>query len=211
MSAYKTVESEDKSADVVWHLASVTHEQRVRAQGHLPAVIWFTGLSGSGKSTIANAVDKILYDLGCKTYLLDGDNVRHGLNGDLGFSDDDRVENIRRIGELAKLFVDAGLLVSTAFISPFLADREMVRSQLSPGQFIEVFIDTPIEVCEQRDPKGLYKKARAGEINNFTGIDSAYDVALTPEIHVKTAEMSIKACADLVVHYLNVNGYLPKP
>ena len=176
MSPYKSVETEDKSSDVVWHLASVTHEQRVASLGHNPAVLWFTGLSGSGKSTVANAVDKLLHELGCKTYLLDGDNVRHGLNGDLGFSDQDRVENIRRIGEVSKLFVDAGLLVSTAFISPFNADREMVRKLLADKQFVEVYIDTPLEVCEQRDPKGLYKKARAGEIKNFTGIDSAYEL-----------------------------------
>ncbi|WP_394392298.1 adenylyl-sulfate kinase [Shewanella woodyi] len=207
-SPYQDIEVEDKSSDVVWHSASVSHEQRVAAQGHKPAVLWFTGLSGSGKSTVANAVDKLLYDLGCKTYLLDGDNVRHGLNGDLGFSDKDRVENIRRIGEVSKLFVDAGLLVSTAFISPFIADRDLVRKQLADKQFIEVFIDTPLEVCEERDPKGLYKKARAGEIKNFTGIDSAYELPKLPEIHVKTAEKSIKACAEQVVNYLIVNGYI---
>ncbi|WP_232847136.1 adenylyl-sulfate kinase [Shewanella nanhaiensis] len=207
-SPYQDIEVEDKSSDVVWHNASVSHEQRVAAQGHKPAVLWFTGLSGSGKSTVANAVDKLLYDLGCKTYLLDGDNVRHGLNGDLGFSDKDRVENIRRIGEVSKLFVDAGLLVSTAFISPFVADRDLVRQLLADKQFIEVFIDTPLEVCEERDPKGLYKKARAGEIKNFTGIDSAYELPKLPEIHVKTAEKSIKACAEQVVNYLIVNGYI---
>ncbi|RTR32519.1 adenylyl-sulfate kinase [Shewanella atlantica] len=208
----------DKSSDVVWHLASVSHAQREAANGHAPAVLWFTGLSGSGKSTVANAVDKMLHDLGCKTYVLDGDNVRHGLNGDLGFSDTDRVENIRRIGEVSKLFVDAGLLVSTAFISPFVEDRASVRAQLndsqysnsqhSNSQFIEVYIDTPIEVCEQRDPKGLYKKARAGEIKNFTGIDSAYEQPINPEVHVKTAEQSIEACALQVVDYLKENGYI---
>jgi adenylylsulfate kinase len=207
-STYQTVEIEDKSSDVVWHLASVTHEQRVTALGQQPAVLWFTGLSGSGKSTVANAVDKLLYELGCKTYLLDGDNVRHGLNGDLGFSDKDRVENIRRIGEVSNLFIDAGLLVSTAFISPFIADREMVRERLGEGQFIEIFIDTPLAVCEQRDPKGLYKKARAGEIKNFTGIDSVYELPLKPEIQVKTAELSIKECAEQVVNYLKDNGYI---
>ncbi|MBE7213958.1 adenylyl-sulfate kinase [Shewanella benthica] len=206
---YKVVEVEgDKSSDVVWHQASVSHQDRETANGHLGAVLWFTGLSGSGKSTVANAVDKMLHDLGCKTYVLDGDNVRHGLNGDLGFSDVDRVENIRRIGEVSKLFVDAGLLVSTAFISPFILDREMVRSQLTHGQFVEVFIDTPIEICEQRDPKGLYKKARAGEIKNFTGIDSAYEYPIKPEVRVKTAEQSVEACAKQVVDYLKDNGYL---
>ncbi|WP_299568298.1 adenylyl-sulfate kinase [uncultured Shewanella sp.] len=198
----------DKSTDVVWHLASVSHNERAQLNGHSPAVLWFTGLSGSGKSTVANAVDKMLYDLGCKTYMLDGDNVRHGLNGDLGFSDTDRVENIRRIGEVSKLFVDAGLIVSTAFISPFLQDREMVRTQLKQGQFIEVFIDTPIAICEQRDPKGLYKKARAGEIKHFTGIDSEYDVPLTPEVHVKTAEDDIEACAKQVINYLIEHHYI---
>jgi len=198
----------DKSSDVVWHQASVSHDDHVKLNGHKPAVLWFTGLSGSGKSTVANAVDLMLHQLDAKTYVLDGDNVRHGLNGDLGFSDVDRVENIRRIGEVSKLFVDAGLLVSTAFISPFIADREMVREQLAAGQFVEVFVDTPIEVCESRDPKGLYKKARAGEIKNFTGIDSAYELPVNPEVHVQTANKSIEACAVQVVNYLQANGYL---
>lgn len=198
----------DKSSDVVWHNASVSHDDHVKLNGHKPAVLWFTGLSGSGKSTVANAVDLMLHQLHAKTYVLDGDNVRHGLNGDLGFSDVDRVENIRRIGEVSKLFVDAGLLVSTAFISPFIADREMVRGQLEEDQFVEVFIDTPIEVCELRDPKGLYKKARAGEIKNFTGIDSAYEAPVNAEVHVKTADKSIEACAAQVVRYLQENNYL---
>lgn len=198
----------DKSSDVVWHQASVSHDDHVKLNGHKPAVLWFTGLSGSGKSTVANAVDLMLHQLNAKTYVLDGDNVRHGLNGDLGFSDVDRVENIRRIGEVSKLFVDAGLLVSTAFISPFIADREMVREQLQAGQFVEVFVDTPIEVCESRDPKGLYKKARAGEIKNFTGIDSAYELPVNPEVHIETANKSIEACAVQVVSYLQANGYL---
>jgi len=150
----------------------------------------------------------MLHQLGAKTYVLDGDNVRHGLNNDLGFSDVDRVENIRRIGEVSKLFVDAGLLVSTAFISPFVADREMVRSQLKAGEFVEVFIDTPLAVCESRDPKGLYKKARAGEIKNFTGIDSAYELPKSPEIHVETANKTIEACAKQVVDYLRDKEYL---
>lgn len=198
----------DKSSDVVWHQASVSHENRSKLNGHKPAVLWFTGLSGSGKSTLANAVDLMLHQLNAKTYVLDGDNVRHGLNGDLGFSDKDRVENIRRVGEVAKLFVDAGLLVSTAFISPFVADREMVRAQLSAEEFIEVFVDTPLEVCESRDPKGLYKKARAGEIKNFTGIDSAYELPVHPEVQVQTADKSIQACAQQVIEYLTINGYL---
>ena len=198
----------DKSSDVVWHNASVSHDDHVQLNGHKAAVLWFTGLSGSGKSTVANAVDLMLYQHSVKTYVLDGDNVRHGLNGDLGFSDVDRVENIRRVSEVAKLFADAGLLVSTAFISPFISDREMVREQLPNNQFIEVFIDTPLEVCESRDPKGLYKKARAGEIKNFTGIDSAYEAPVNPEIHVKTAEKSIEDCARQVIEYLKENDFI---
>jgi len=206
---YKKVEVEgEKSSDVIWHQSCVTHENRVSSNGHQPAVLWFTGLSGSGKSTVANAVDKVLYDMGCKTYVLDGDNVRHGLNGDLGFSDEDRVENIRRIGEVSKLFVDSGLLVSTAFISPFIADRKLVREQLETEQFIEVFIDTPIEICEQRDPKGLYKKAREGEIKNFTGVDSAYEIPVSPEVHVKAGEKTVEECTLQVVQYLKDNNYL---
>ncbi len=143
-------------------------------------MLWFTGLSGSGKSTIANAVERLLFEMGQRSYLLDGDNIRHGLNKDLGFSDQDRVENIRRIGEVAKLFVDSGLIALTAFISPFVSDRQQARSLVKEGQFLEVYIDTPLEVCEQRDPKGLYKKARAGKIANFTGIDSAYEAPVSP-------------------------------
>jgi adenylylsulfate kinase len=204
---YKSIDVDgDKSSDVVWHEASVSHEDRVVSNKHKPAVLWFTGLSGSGKSTVANAVDKMLHDLGCKTYVLDGDNVRHGLNGDLTFTDEDRIENIRRIGEVSKLFVDAGLIVSTAFISPFIADREMVRKQLVKGEFIEVFVDTPLDICEQRDPKGLYKKARTGEIKNFTGISSTYEAPINAEIVVKTAELSVEECARQVVRYLEVKG-----
>jgi adenylylsulfate kinase len=204
---YKNIDVDgDKSSDVVWHEASVSHEDRVVSNKHKPAVLWFTGLSGSGKSTVANAVDKMLHDLGCKTYVLDGDNVRHGLNGDLTFTDEDRIENIRRIGEVSKLFVDAGLIVSTAFISPFIADREMVRKQLVKGEFIEVFVDTPLDICEQRDPKGLYKKARTGEIKNFTGISSTYEAPINAEIVVKTAELSVEECARQVVRYLEGKG-----
>ena len=198
----------DKSSDVVWHEASVSHQQRTELNGHKAVVLWFTGLSGSGKSTVANAVDYMLYQHNIKSYLLDGDNVRHGLNGDLGFSDEERVENIRRIGEVAKLFVDAGLVVSTAFISPFKSDRDLIRSQLVEGQFLEVFIDTPIEICEARDPKGLYKKARAGEIKNFTGIDSTYEVPTSADIHIKTEDLSIEACAQQVIKHLIKLGYI---
>lgn len=173
-----------------------------------PAVLWFTGLSGSGKSTIANAVESKLLSLGKHSYLLDGDNVRHGLNKDLGFSDTDRIENIRRIGEVAKLFVDSGTIVLTAFISPFTSDRDHARKLLGRDQFLEVFIDTPLAVCEQRDPKGLYKKARAGYIKNFTGIDSSYEAPANPEIHVKTANSTVEECAEFVVKNLIDMGYL---
>lgn len=207
-SPYEIKDNESVSNDVVWHNTTVTHEDRIKLKQQTPVVLWFTGLSGSGKSTVANAVESKLLSLGKHSYLLDGDNVRHGLNKDLGFNDDDRVENIRRIGEVAKLFVDSGAIVLTAFISPFVADREQVRDLMAEGQFLEVFIDTPLEVCEQRDPKGLYKKARAGEIKNFTGIDSEYEVPLSPEIHVKTAGKSVEECAEFVVAQLTDQGYL---
>ncbi|WKY58283.1 adenylyl-sulfate kinase [Vibrio sp. SNU_ST1] len=207
-SPYVIKDNESVSDDVVWHSSTVTHEQRSVQKQQVPTVLWFTGLSGSGKSTVANAVESKLLSLGKHSYLLDGDNVRHGLNKDLGFSDTDRVENIRRIGEVAKLFVDSGTIVITAFISPFIADRAQVRELLSSKQFLEVFIDTPLSVCEQRDPKGLYKKARAGEIKNFTGIDSMYEAPLTPDIHVETEGQSIEACADIVVNQLTKLGYI---
>lgn len=207
-SPYEVKDNESVSNDVVWHNTTVTHEDRIKLKQQKPVVLWFTGLSGSGKSTVANAVENKLLSLGRHSYLLDGDNVRHGLNKDLGFSDDDRVENIRRIGEVAKLFVDSGSIVLTAFISPFIADREQVRDLMTEDQFLEVFIDTPLEVCEQRDPKGLYKKARAGEIKNFTGIDSKYEVPLSPAFHVKTAGKSVVECAEFVVAQLADKGYL---
>lgn len=197
-----------KTENTVWHEQQIDKSKRAAQKKQRPCLIWYTGLSGSGKSTIANAVDAMLHSLGGHTYLLDGDNVRHGLNGDLGFSDEDRIENIRRISEVAKLFVDAGTIVSTAFISPFASDRAMARTKLEDNEFIEVFIDTPIEVCEQRDPKGLYKKARQGEIKDFTGIDSDYDIPELPEIHVKTAEQSIEECAQQVVNFLKQKGFI---
>lgn len=197
-----------KTENTVWHEQVITKEQRSAQKNQKPCLLWYTGLSGSGKSTVANAVDAMLFDMGCHSYLLDGDNVRHGLNGDLGFSDDERVENIRRISEVAKLFCDSGLIVSTAFISPFASDRAMAKEKLSEGEFIEVFIDTPIAVCESRDPKGLYKKARAGEIKHFTGIDSDYDIPQSPEIHVKTAEQSIDQCAKQIVNFLISQGFV---
>jgi adenylylsulfate kinase len=199
-----------KTENTVCHKQQISKSQRAALKKQKPVLLWYTGLSGSGKSTVANAVDALLFDLSCHSYLLDGDNVRHGLNGDLGFSDDAREENIRRISEVAKLFLDAGLIVSTAFISPFASDRAQARAKLAEGEFIEVYIDTPIAICEQRDPKGLYKKARAGEIKDFTGIDSSYDVPIAPQIHVKTAEQSIIQCAEQIVGYLMTQGYIKK-
>ena len=194
--------------NIVWHNHQVSKEDRSNIKEQRSCVLWFTGLSGSGKSTIANAVESKLLELEKHTYLLDGDNIRMGLNKGLSFSETDRVENIRRIGEVSKLFVDAGVIVLTAFISPFVKDREQVRSLLNVGEFLEVFIDTPLEVCESRDPKGLYQKARTGEIPNFTGISSPYEAPANPEIRLKTNEMSVEEAASKVLSYLKVNGYL---
>jgi bifunctional enzyme CysN/CysC len=177
-------------------------------KGQKPVILWFTGLSGSGKSTIANLVEKALAAEGKHTYLLDGDNVRHGLNKDLGFTDADRVENIRRVGEAAKLFVDAGLIVLTAFISPFRSERRMARELVGEGEFLEVFVDTPIELCMQRDPKGLYAKAKAGQIKNFTGIDSPYESPEKAELTVRPVDGSPEAHAQAIVLYLREKGYL---
>ncbi|KFF65483.1 adenylylsulfate kinase [Pectobacterium brasiliense] len=179
-----SLRDEPTDDNVVWHVHDVTRESREKLHGHQGVVIWFTGLSGSGKSTLAGALEQALHQRGVSTYLLDGDNVRHGLCRDLGFTDDDRRENIRRVGEVAKLMVDAGLVVLTAFISPHRAERKMVQDLLGEGQFIEVFVDTPLATCEARDPKGLYKKARAGELRNFTGIDSAYEAPEAPDSHL---------------------------
>lgn len=194
--------------NVVWHEHKLLKQQRSEQKQQKPCLIWFTGLSGSGKSTIANALEALLFEMGYHTYLLDGDNVRHGLNKDLGFSDDDRVENIRRIGEVANLFVDSGLIVLTAFISPFTSEREMVRELMAGDEFIEVFVDAPLAVCEQRDPKGLYKKARAGEIKNFTGIGSRYEEPLSPELVINSDQLSIEACAGEIFNYLKEHGFL---
>ena len=191
--------------NIVWHLHNVTKKNRSIQKKQQPCILWFTGLSGAGKSTIAGAVEQKLYEQGHHTYLLDGDNVRHGLNKDLAFSDEDRVENIRRIGEMSKLFVDAGLLVLTAFISPFRSDRRMVRELVGNNEFIEVHMNTPIDTCEQRDPKGLYEKARKGEIKNFTGIDSEYEAPEQPEVTINTAELGIEECADVIIDYLKKN------
>ena len=178
------------ASNIVWHQHAVDKSRRAEQLGQSPRVFWFTGLSGSGKSTIANLLEQKLAEQSKHTYLLDGDNVRHGLCGDLGFSAKDRVENIRRISEVCKLFVDSGSIVITAFISPFKADREFCRNLLGEGEFVEVFVDTPIEVCEKRDPKGLYKKARSGDIKDFTGIDSDYEKPENPEIHLSYQDES---------------------
>ncbi|RAU30532.1 adenylyl-sulfate kinase [Pantoea sp. RIT413] len=184
--------------NVVWHDHPVARAAREQQHGHQGVVLWFTGLSGSGKSTVAGALEQALHQLGVSTYLLDGDNVRHGLCRDLGFSDDDRRENIRRVGEVARLMVDAGLVVLTAFISPHRAERQMVRDLLGKGEFIEVFVDTPLAVCEARDPKGLYKKARAGELRNFTGIDSAYEAPEAADITLDGEQLVTKLAAQLL-------------
>ncbi len=194
--------------NIVWHDHHVTKEERSKIKDQKPCILWFTGLSGSGKSTIANAVESRLVELNRHTYLLDGDNIRMSLNRGLGFSDEDRIENIRRIGEVSKLFVDAGTIVLTAFISPFQEDRDQVRSLVEDDEFIEVFIDTPLEVCESRDPKGLYQKARAGEIPNFTGISSPYEAPKNPKIYIQTDTLSIEECADQVIQYLIENSYI---
>jgi bifunctional enzyme CysN/CysC len=188
-----------RSQNVHWQPIDVTRERHAALKSQKPAILWFTGLSGAGKSTIANIVEKKLARMNRHTFLLDGDNIRHGLNRDLGFTDADRVENIRRVGEVAKLMSDAGLIVIAAFISPFRSEREMVRQMMSPGEFVEVFIDTPLADAEARDVKGLYKKARAGELQNFTGIDSPYEAPLNPEIRIDTTTLTPDQAAERIV------------
>jgi len=197
-----------RASNVVWQDLDVNKSARAEQKHQNPALLWFTGLSGSGKSTIANLVEKKLLDLGRHTYTLDGDNVRHGLNRDLNFSKADRVENIRRIGEVAKLMVDAGLITIASFISPYRAERQMARNLLDEREFIEIFVNTPLEVAEKRDVKGLYAKARAGEIKNFTGIDSEYQIPENAEIIVDTVKTSAEEAAELIVKYLADRGYL---
>lgn len=186
----------------------MTRQDRETQNGHKSFVLWFTGLSGSGKSTLAHAVEKKLYKKGCRTFVLDGDNVRHGLSSNLSFSVDDRKENIRRIGEAAKLMIEAGIIAMTAFISPYRADREMVRSLFPHGEFIEVYCDASLEVCESRDVKGLYKKARAGEIKNYTGIDSPYEAPINSEITVATGSDALDLCVEKILEKLKTNGLI---
>lgn len=194
--------------NLYWHKHSVTAEERWKSYGYKSCVIWFTGLSAAGKSTLANVLSKELHIMQIKNYVLDGDNIRHGLNKNLGFSHDDRKENIRRIGEVAKLFVDAGLIAMAAFISPYREDRSNVRRLLGNGQFIEVFVKCPVSECERRDPKGIYKRARAGEIKEFTGVSAPYEEAENPEIILKTDEMSLEKCIKTLLNYLRENKYI---
>jgi len=197
-----------RASNIHWQALEVDKTARSQKLGQKPAVLWFTGLSGSGKSTIASIVEKKLHIDGKHTYTLDGDNVRHGLNKDLGFTDADRVENIRRVGEVAKLFTDAGLITLVSFISPFISERRMARDLLGEGEFVEVFVDTPIEVCRQRDPKGLYEKVDRGEIKNFTGIDSPYEAPENPEIHIRNVDRDPEDVAEEIIGYLRENGFL---
>lgn len=197
-------------ANVSWHHAVITRRLREHLNGHKSAILWFTGLPGAGKSTLAHTVEERLHHMGCRTFVFDGDNVRHGLCSDLGFSQTDRAENIRRIGEMAKLFIEAGVIALTAFISPFRADRRKARSLVVDGDFLEIFCRCPLEVCEQRDVKGLYVKARAGEIAEFTGISSPYEEPEKPDLILDTAQLPLDACVDQVLHLLSVRGILPK-
>ncbi|MEC8880471.1 MAG: adenylyl-sulfate kinase [Pseudomonadota bacterium] len=200
---YERRENESQ-AEVIWHQTHITKDDRAKQKNQVPKCIWLTGLSGSGKSTLANALEVALTEQGKHTYLLDGDNVRHGLNKNLGMSDEDRTENIRRVSEVAKLMVDAGLVVITAFISPFRADRDAARALFEDGEFVEVFADAPLEECEKRDPKGLYKKARAGEIKEFTGIDSPYEAPANAEVVINTAEHDIGECVRQLIEKIGV-------
>lgn len=201
----------DTPHNIVWHPHAITGSDRARLNGQRPFVIWFTGLSGSGKSTLAGALEERLFTAGHRCYLLDGDNIRHGLNRDLGFSDADRIENIRRVGELARILVDAGLIVIAGFISPFARDRAMVRQLIEPGKFVEVYLNAPLAVCEQRDPKGLYRKARAGEIRHVTGIDSPYEAPLEAEVVLDTSARDVPGCVDEVLEFCRQAELIPVP
>jgi len=196
-----------KSTNITWHHADITREDRERMNGHRSVVVWFTGLSGSGKSTIAHEVESQLFERGCRTYVLDGDNIRHGLNKDLGFSPEDRGENIRRVAEVANLFVQAGVIALTAFISPYRADRDNAR-KIAGGDFVEVYVKCDIDVCEARDTKGLYKKARAGEVKEFTGISAPYEEPLHPELVLDTAKETLAESAAKVIEVLKARGVI---
>ncbi len=200
---------ESKATDITWYKSLVSRADRERMNGHKSVVLWFTGLSASGKSTLAHATEERLFKMDCRTYVMDGDNVRHGLCSDLGFTLEDRHENLRRVGETAKLLVEAGVLVLTAFISPLRSDRESVRSLFPHGQFIEIFCDAGLEVCEQRDPKDLYKRARRGEIANFTGISSPYEDPLNPELRVDSGKSPVEDNVDEIIAILRMRGILP--
>ena len=201
--------STPKATNIVWHEASVDRAGRADKRGHRSAILWFTGLSGSGKSTLANAVNAALFERGLSTYVLDGDNVRHGLCKDLGFSDADREENIRRIGEVAKLFLDAGVIVLTAFVSPFRADRDKARDLVEAGDFFEIFCAADLDVCESRDPKGLYAKARSGAIKEFTGISSPYEAPNTPELKIDTGAQDLAESVNVVIKALQDKEVIP--
>jgi adenylylsulfate kinase len=200
--------TQPKAQNIVWHETTVSKTEREAINGHKGCTVWLTGLSGSGKSTLANLLEKALWERGIRSFVLDGDNVRHGLNKDLGFSPADRTENIRRIGEVAKLFTEAGVINSTAFISPYRADRDLVRDIMSDGDFIEVLVDCELEECEKRDPKGLYKKARAGEIPEFTGISAPYEAPEKPELTINTTRQSPEDSLAEILGYLESKGYL---
>ena len=199
-----------KSSNVVWHNATVTRKRREKMNGHGSVILWFTGLSGAGKSSLAHAVEEELHQLGCRTFVFDGDNVRHGLCADLGFTTEDRIENIRRVGEMAKLFVETGVIALTAFISPFLSDRERVRSLVPHGDFLEIYCRCPLEVCEQRDVKGIYKRARAGQIKDFTGISSPYEDPVNPELILETDKLTIEESVAQVMKLLRDRGIVQR-
>jgi len=200
--------TEQKASNIHWHEGKITCEDRERLNGHRGVTVWFTGMPAAGKSRLAVETEEILHRKGCRTYILDGDNIRHGLNRNLGFSPEDRTENIRRIGEVAKLFRDCGVINLVAFISPYRADRQAARGADEEKNFIEVFVDCPVEVCEQRDPKGMYKKARQGMIKDFTGISSPYEVPENSEIHLHTDKTSVEECVQIIVSYLAAHGYI---
>ena len=197
-----------KATNITWHDGAITNSDRERLLNQKGAVLWFTGLSGSGKSTLANAVEEKLFEMGHLTYILDGDNIRHGLNKNLGFSPEDREENIRRIGEVSKLFCDAGVIAMTAFISPYRADRDKARALVAESRFVEIYLQVPLEIAEQRDPKGLYKKARAGEIKEFTGISAPYEEPMKAELIVETGKLSLEESVGVVIDYLKKNGFV---